>query len=104
MYDQEGQLISGTLADYLVPSSSSFENLQAYLLEEHPSPISLLGAREQGGGLLPIGGLMANAVSNALSSLGVEIRKLPLTPDYIWSLINDAVKPAQTSKTDHLDV
>ncbi|MEC8621753.1 MAG: xanthine dehydrogenase family protein molybdopterin-binding subunit [Pseudomonadota bacterium] len=105
MYDQEGQLISGTLADYLVPSSSSFENLQAYLLEEHPSPISLLGAKGAGeGGLLPIGGLMANAVSNALSSLGVEIRKLPLTPDYIWRLINDAAKPVQTFKTDHLDV
>ncbi len=91
IYDEEAQLVTGTLADYLAPLSGNFPNIRAYLLEENPSPVSPLGAKGGGeGGLLPMGGLMANAVANALSSLDVEIRQLPLTPDYLWGLIKAA--------------
>jgi carbon-monoxide dehydrogenase large subunit len=47
-----------------------------------------LGAKGAGeGGIIPVGGALANAVSNALRSLNVEVRELPLTPPRVWSLI-----------------
>jgi carbon-monoxide dehydrogenase large subunit len=61
------------------------------VLDEYPSPINPLGAKGAGeGGIIAVGGVMANAVANALSSLGVEPRELPLTPNYIWELVQQA--------------
>ncbi len=90
-YDEEGQLLTGSLADYLIPTASDFPNIRAVVLEDHPSPINPLGAKGAGeGGIIAVGGVIANAVANALSSLGVEPRQLPLTPTYIWELIQKA--------------
>jgi carbon-monoxide dehydrogenase large subunit len=58
------------------------------VLQDHPSPINPLGAKGAGeGGIIAVGGVIANAVANALGSLGVEPRQLPLTPSYIWKLV-----------------
>ena len=58
------------------------------MLEEKPSPINPLGLKGAGeGGVLPMGGLMANAVASALSSLDVEPKSLPLSPINVWQLI-----------------
>jgi aerobic carbon-monoxide dehydrogenase large subunit len=87
-YDEEGQLLTGSLADYLIPTASDFPNIRAVVLEEHPSPINPLGAKGAGeGGIIAAGGVMANAIANALSSFGVEPRELPLTPQRIWELV-----------------
>jgi carbon-monoxide dehydrogenase large subunit len=86
-YDGDGQLLTGSLADYLIPTASDFPNIRALVFEEHPSPINPLGAKGAGeGGIIAAGGVMANAVANALSSFGVEPRELPLTPQRIWEL------------------
>jgi carbon-monoxide dehydrogenase large subunit len=91
VYDQHGQFLTGSLADYLVPTASDFPNLRAVVLESHPSPINPLGAKGAGeGGIIPVGGVIANAVANALASLGVEPRELPLSPSRIWQLARDA--------------
>jgi aerobic carbon-monoxide dehydrogenase large subunit len=88
VYDRDGQLLTGSLADYLIPTASDFPNIRAVVLEDHPSPINPLGAKGAGeGGIIAAGGVMANAVANALSSLGVQPRQLPLTPSYIWELV-----------------
>jgi aerobic carbon-monoxide dehydrogenase large subunit len=90
-YDQDGQLLTGSLADYLIPTASDFPNLRAVVLENHPSPINPLGAKGAGeGGIIAAGGVMANAVANALSELGVQPRELPLTPTRIWELVQAA--------------
>jgi carbon-monoxide dehydrogenase large subunit len=90
-YDENGQLLVGSLADYLVPLATDYPRLRAISLELHPSPNNPLGAKGAGeGGLIPVGGAVANAVASALSSLGVEPRQLPLTPPRIWQLIQDA--------------
>jgi carbon-monoxide dehydrogenase large subunit len=48
-----------------------------------------LGAKGAGeGGIIPVGGAIANAVSNALGSLNVEVSELPLTPPRLWQLIH----------------
>jgi len=94
IYDDNAQLVSGTLADYLVPSAPDFPNIRAIMLEEKPSPINPLGIKGAGeGGVLPMGGLIANAVASALSSLGVQPKDLPLSPINIWRLIEAAHNP-----------
>jgi aerobic carbon-monoxide dehydrogenase large subunit len=40
------------------------------------------------GGIIPVGGLMANAIAGALSSLGAEPNELPLSPPRVWRLAN----------------
>ena len=88
VYDQQGQLLTGSLADYLIPTASDFPTIRAIVLEDHPSPINPLGAKGAGeGGIIAAGGTMANAVANALSSFGAQPRELPLTPTYVWELV-----------------
>jgi aerobic carbon-monoxide dehydrogenase large subunit len=90
-YDEHGQLLVGSLVDYLVPVATDYPMLRAVSLEAHPSPNNPLGAKGAGeGGIIPVGGALSNAVAAALSSLGVEPRVLPLTPSRIWQLIQDA--------------
>ena len=84
-YDSEGQFLAGTLADYLLPTASDFPVIRAHALEEYPAPHNPLGAKGAGeGGIIPVGGVIANAVANAL---GVEPNALPLTPPRVWELI-----------------
>jgi carbon-monoxide dehydrogenase large subunit len=65
--------------------------MRAISLEMHPSPNNPLGAKGAGeGGLIPVGGAVANAVASALSSFGVQPRELPLTPPRVWQLIQEA--------------
>jgi len=88
-YDEDGQFLTGSLADYLLPTASDFPNLRCVVLEDYPSPINPLGAKGAGeGGIIAAGGAIANAVANALQSFGVEPRQLPLTPAYIWELVH----------------
>jgi aerobic carbon-monoxide dehydrogenase large subunit len=88
VYDQEGQLLTGSFADYLMPTASDFPRIRAIALEEKPSPNNPLGAKGAGeGGVIPVGGVIANAVAAALGSLGVEPRELPLSPPRVWELI-----------------
>ena len=89
IYDENGQLVTGTLADYLLPQASSFPNIRAIMLEDSPSPINPLGIKGGGeGGILPMGGLMANAVASALKKYDVKPNALPLSPPNIMSLIS----------------
>ncbi len=91
IYDEAAQLVTVSLADYLAPLSANFPNLRAVMLEQHPSPHIPMGVKGGGeGGILPMGGLMANAVAAALSSLGVQPLDLPLTPMKIWDLMEAA--------------
>ena len=88
VYDEQGQLLTGTLADYLLPTASDFPNLRAIVTDLFPSPINPLGAKGAGeGGIISAGGIMANAVANALSAFGVQPRELPLTPPKIWEMV-----------------
>jgi carbon-monoxide dehydrogenase large subunit len=80
VYDEEGQLVTGSLIDYLVPSACELVPLQLAHLEI-PAPGSPNGAKGVGeGGTLAPGPAIANAVSDAL---GVEFNELPLTPERV---------------------
>ena len=87
-YDEQGQFLTGSLADYLVPTASDFPRVRCVITEAYPSPNNPLGAKGAGeGGIIGAGGALANAVANALQPFGAEPRRLPLTPTYIWELV-----------------
>jgi len=91
VYDEEGQFLCGSLADYMMPTSTDFPNIRAIVTGNHPSPHNPLGAKGGGeGGIVPVGGVIANAVAAALAPLGVEVRDLPLTPPKIWEMVRRA--------------
>lgn len=91
VYNAEGQLLVGSLADYLVPLATDYPVVRCVSMESFPSPTNPLGAKGAGeGGIIPVGGVVANAVANALQSFGVQPKILPLSPSRVWELIEDA--------------
>lgn len=91
VYDENGQLLTGSFADYLMPTMSDYPNIRSITLELKPCPNNPLGAKGAGeGGLIPVGGIMANAVADALQHLNVQPMSLPLTPARIWQWVEDA--------------
>jgi carbon-monoxide dehydrogenase large subunit len=98
VYDENAQLLTASLADYLLPTACDFPNIRAVALEMRPSPNNPLGAKGAGeGGVIPVAGVIANAVAAALKPLGVEPRELPLSPPRLWQLIHDAQVAAGVS-------
>jgi aerobic carbon-monoxide dehydrogenase large subunit len=91
VYDANGQLLTGSLADYLIPTAADFPTIRAFALQNHPSPSNPLGVKGAGEGtIIPTGGLMANAVANALASVGAMPAALPLTPARVWRMASAA--------------
>jgi len=98
VYDEQGQLLSGNLADYLLPTATDFPRIRAIVLQDSPAPHNPLGAKGAGeGGIVPVAGVIANAVSAALSSFGVQVRDLPLSPPQVWALAAGRKLPGETS-------
>ena len=88
-YDSEGQLLTGSLADYLMPTANDFPSIRCEALEEYPSPHNPLGAKGAGeGGIIPVGGVVANAIAAALNDFNVQPNSFPLSPPKIWELLN----------------
>ena len=87
VYDENGQMLTSTLADYLIPTSDNSPPIESYRTET-PSPNNPLGVKGVGeAGTIGATPTIVNAVEDALSSFGAEIRKMPLTPEYVRSLI-----------------
>jgi carbon-monoxide dehydrogenase large subunit len=90
-YDEQGQFLSASLADYTMPTATDFPSVRAVELENSPSPRNPLGAKGAGeGGIIPVGGVVSNAIAAALAPLGVEPRALPLSPDRVWKMVQAA--------------
>jgi carbon-monoxide dehydrogenase large subunit len=91
VYDRDGQLTGTSLADYLLPTATDFPNVRAFALENHPAPHNPLGAKGAGeGGIIPVGGVIANAVAAALQEFRVQPNALPLSPPRLWQMISHA--------------
>lgn len=86
-YDEAGQLLTATFADYLKPTALDVPDIEVGHLET-PSPVTPLGAKGVGeGGAIPAPAAVANAVEDALAPYGVVVRALPLTPERVWRLL-----------------
>ncbi len=91
VYDDAGQLLSGTLMDYVLPTATDVPDIEDVLMEEAPSPLNPLGVKGAGeGGIVATGATLANAVAHALAPLGVQITDLPLSPNQIRAWIRAA--------------
>ena len=93
VYDENGQLLTGSFADYLLPTADQYPNLRAQVIELKPSPTNPLGAKGGGEGeIVPVGGVIANAVADALRDFKVEPNALPLSPPKVWAMLQAARK------------
>ena len=81
IYDRSGQLVTASLAEYLVPISTDFPNVRAITLDGIPSELNPLGVKGAGeGGIVAVAAAAANAVADALGEFGVEVTALPISP------------------------
>lgn len=87
VYDEHGQLMTGSLMDYACPTASEALDLRIKHLET-PSRLTPLGARGTGeAAAMTVPGALANAVCDALMPLGVAVTDLPITPSKLFSAI-----------------
>ena len=93
VYDAGGQLLSGSLMDYLLPTSQDIPNIETVITEDAPSPLNPLGVKGAGeGAILATGAALGNAVANALAPFGVQVNTMPLSPDNIRRWIGEATR------------
>jgi 2-furoyl-CoA dehydrogenase large subunit len=84
VYDEDGNLLTGTFMDYLCPTAADMPSVRIEHLET-PSPFTALGAKGLGEGATmsaPVS--IANAVADALA---IDALELPLTPARVWELL-----------------
>ena len=94
-YGSDGQPLSASLIDYLLPSAGEAPHVGTLVTEDHPSASNPLGAKGAGeGGIAAAGAAIASAVGDALGMPGA-VKRLPLTPERICALI--AAAPSRTS-------
>jgi carbon-monoxide dehydrogenase large subunit len=88
VYDEDGQLVSGTLMDYAVPRA---DEVPVPIIEKMstPSPLNPLGAKGLGeAGCIALPPAIVNAAVDALAPFGVTILDMPLTPEKLWAAIH----------------
>ncbi|MCG8546871.1 MAG: molybdopterin-dependent oxidoreductase, partial [Alphaproteobacteria bacterium] len=90
VYDEGGQLLSGSFMDYTMPRADDFcsFDISAHPVPTATNPLGVKGVGEAG----TVGSLAAvmNAVNNALEGIGAEHLEMPLTPPRVWAAIRDA--------------
>jgi aerobic carbon-monoxide dehydrogenase large subunit len=93
-YDDQGQPLSATLADYRVPGATAVPDVKLVHMET-PSPFSEFGIKGVGeSGAIGPPAAIANAINDALRPIGAEILETPMTPERIVTAIESARKAA----------
>jgi carbon-monoxide dehydrogenase large subunit len=87
VYDENGQLLNASFADYLIPSATEVPRIEVGH-EETPSPLNPLGSKGAGeAGAIPVPALFAQAVEDALADHNLEILEAPLSPNRLFELL-----------------
>lgn len=93
VYDDQGQLLTGSLMDYAVPRALDMPEVTVESLS-HPSPNNLLGAKGVGeAGCIGVPASLMNAARDAVSTLGEIDLQFPLTPARVWHALQAAQIP-----------
>jgi len=88
VYDEQGQLITGTLMDYAVPRASMLPWFELDRTET-PSPVNPLGVKGVGeAGTIGATPAIVNAVVDALAPFGVRHLDMPVKPETVWKIIS----------------
>lgn len=87
VYDERGNLLTTTMADYLVPMSAEMPDIHVGHVET-PTQESLLGAKGAGeAGTAGAPGALMNALNDALAPLGAQVLEQPFTPARILAAL-----------------
>ena len=90
VYDETGQLLTGSLMDYAVPKADDLPMIETVHLE-CPSPRNPLGVKGLGeGGAISPPAAIANAVEDALAPFGVRVTETPLSAARVAALLQAA--------------
>ncbi|HLI07916.1 MAG TPA: xanthine dehydrogenase family protein molybdopterin-binding subunit [Ktedonobacteraceae bacterium] len=90
VYDEDGQLLTGSLMDYSLPIATMVPTYETDFVET-PSPTNPLGAKGVGeSGTIGAPPAIVNAVLDALAPLGVTAIDMPLKPEKVWAIIQQA--------------
>ena len=100
VYDEAGNLLTSSFADYLVPSAAE---LPSFDLDHTvtPSPTNLLGVKGVGeAGTIGSAPAVINAIVDALSHLGVTGIEMPASPERVWSLVKAAKSASAAANSE----
>ena len=85
-YDEQGQPLSATFMDYLMPTADLVPDVEVLVHQDSPATTNPLGVRGAGeGGLTGSGGALVCAVRDALG--GTTIERLPMVPEQVLALL-----------------
>jgi CO/xanthine dehydrogenase Mo-binding subunit len=87
LYDEHGEPLSVTFADYLMPTAHEIPAISVLVTEDAPSPLNPLGLKGAGeGGTNPVGAAIASAIDDALQCPGA-VTQLPVSPQRLKALM-----------------
>jgi CO/xanthine dehydrogenase Mo-binding subunit len=87
LYDEHGEPLSVSFADYLMPTAREIPELSILITEDAPSPLNPLGLKGAGeGGANPVGAAIASAIDDALGRPGA-VTRLPVSPQRLKALM-----------------
>jgi CO/xanthine dehydrogenase Mo-binding subunit len=86
-FDENGQLLNASLADYLIPTASEVPHIEVGH-EETKSPLNPIGSKGVGeAGAIPVPALFAQALEDAFKDANLEILETPLSPNRLFELL-----------------
>jgi carbon-monoxide dehydrogenase large subunit len=98
-YDDQGQPLTVTFADYLLPTANEVPKVDVFITEDAPSTRNPLGIKGGGeGGVAGVGAVVASAIDAALGGAG-RITRIPITPQIIKSIIDDLEAGGDTKRS-----
>ena len=87
LYDEGGEPLSVTFADYLMPTAHEVPPVSVLVTEDAPSPLNALGLKGAGeGGTNPVGATIASAIDDALQRPGA-VTQLPVSPQRLKAIM-----------------
>jgi carbon-monoxide dehydrogenase large subunit len=90
LYDELGEPLSVTYADYLIPTARDVPEVQVLISEDAPSPFNSLGIKGAGeGGVNGVGAAIAGAIDDAIGTFGIVVR-LPVTPQRLKGILSSS--------------
>ena len=102
VYDADGQLLTASLLDYLVPTAPDIPPLHTAHMET-PSPFTFNGVKGVGeAGTVGAYAAIPNAVADALRPWGIAVTALPRSPQRVWGLVQAAARQRSTAPQEGL--
>jgi carbon-monoxide dehydrogenase large subunit len=87
-YDDEAQPLTGTFADYLLPTSTEIPNIEVVFIET-ASPTNPIGVKGIGeAGTIPVAPAIVSAIEDALSPWNIHLAEAPVSPVRLLELID----------------